>query len=142
MTDKEIIKALECCFKNNCGECCLAEAHPFGINECTTQLAESALNLIKHQQEYIEEIEVIVGLQRKRKYYNRFVKEVWQKDHGEMSYPDADEIYRLYFEQRERMDRIVEQLEELRIPRSKISTTMDIGENFGLNRAIEIVKGE
>jgi hypothetical protein len=77
---------------------------------CTATVASEALKLIKFQQERIEDLEILTGLQRKRKYYNKFVKEVWQKEHGKLSYPDFDEIYKRYFEQQERFDRIIEQV--------------------------------
>jgi hypothetical protein len=71
---------------------------------------ERAIYKLFEALEEVEELRTITGIMQKRKYYHRFVKEVWQKEHGELSYPDADEIYRLYFEQQERLDRIVEQI--------------------------------
>lgn len=108
MTDKEIIKALECCSgEKACYDCPLyVEIEKV----CTATVASEALKLIKFQQERIEDLEILTGLQRKRKYYNKFVKEVWQKEHGKLSYPDFDEIYKRYFEQQERFDRIIEQV--------------------------------
>lgn len=56
MTDKEIIKALECCRKGKCRECCMDEEY-LSINECTTELAKAALNLIQRQQAEIEKLQ-------------------------------------------------------------------------------------
>lgn len=71
-----------------------------------------ALQVIKAQEkaiealQEIEDLKVLTGLQRKRKYYNKFVKEVWQKEHGKLSYPDFDEIYKRYFEQQAEIERL------------------------------------
>ena len=109
MTDNEIIKALECCTKDdnepNCKEC-PKEMHIY----CMCELLKDAFDLIKQQQEHIEVLEAMTTLRNKRKYYNRFVKEVWQKEKGELSYPDFDEIYRRYFEQQKHMDKIASDL--------------------------------
>lgn len=147
MTDKEIIKALECCLGGDGNKSQWEICSPcpyFDDGNCTDLLKENALELIKRQQEYIEEIEVIVGLQRKRKYYNRFVKEVWQKERGKLSYPDFDEIYKRYFEQQERFDRIVEQLKEWAESSKRLYFEYNDEECYGAwlahNRAIEIVK--
>ena len=109
MTDKEIIKALEHCSVDDCSKDC-PMIYTKGI--CSIELPGKALEVIKHQQEHIKELEIIIGLQRKRKYYNKFVKEVWQKEHGKLSYPDFDEIYKRYFEQQERFDRIEKAINE------------------------------
>lgn len=56
MTDKEIIKALECCKKpagtGACKNCPLDKDRP-----CTTTMMESALDLINRQQAEIERLE-------------------------------------------------------------------------------------
>lgn len=134
MEDKEIIKALECCISEDriCEEC-LYEGESYGNLYCDDKLMVDVFDLIKRQQEEIEELEIITGLQRKRKYYNKFVKEVWQKERGNLSYPDFDEIYKRYFEQKERFDRIVERLKE--------ASFVDDGFLLlELDEAIEIVK--
>lgn len=68
-------------------------------------LIEAYILAIEALQE-IEDLKVLTGLQRKRKYYNKFVKEVWQKEHGKLSYPDFDEIYKRYFEQQAEIERL------------------------------------
>lgn len=59
MTDKEIIKALECCTKSidngNCGDCPLLE------KECIRGLPKYALDLINRQQAEIEELERVIS---------------------------------------------------------------------------------
>lgn len=106
MTDKEIMMALECCTKDdnepNCKEC-PKKQHIY----CMCELLEESLDLIKCQQERIEEYEILNGLRNKRHYYNRFVKEVWQKEKGELSHPDFDEIYKRYFEKQEMIEALI-----------------------------------
>ena len=87
MTDNEIINALECCTKD-------------------------AIDLIQRQQEHIEDLEALTTLRNKRKYYNKFVTEVYQKEKGELHYPDFDEIYKRYFEQQEEIKRLQNRCED------------------------------
>ena len=47
MTDSEIIKALECCSKDNCCDCPLSDMKI----ECLVTLPKAAFSLIKRQQE-------------------------------------------------------------------------------------------
>ncbi|MBR5316014.1 MAG: hypothetical protein IKU44_04405 [Firmicutes bacterium] len=100
MTDNENIKAMEKCVVSK-------GRYEFEDSHCENTVMEYVLDLIKRQQELIEEYEILNGLRNKRKYYNRFVKEVWQKEKGELSYPDFDEIYRRYFEQQEMIDALI-----------------------------------
>ena len=95
---------------------------------------------IKEMQEEIEEFEIQTGLMRKRTYYNKFVKEVFQKEKGsDLIYPDFDEIYKRYFELIEQREKIVEQL----IANSGIVEDGDghAGHFVFTETAIEIVKG-
>jgi hypothetical protein len=58
----------------------------------------NALDLINHLQEDKNDLEKLVGLRNKRKYYRKFVDEVYRKEKGnELSDPDFDYIYELYF---------------------------------------------
>lgn len=107
MTEKEIIKVLECCSNVSCVDGCPLN----GEIDCGTKLVVNTLSLIKYQQEYIEDLVALNDLRSKRHYYSRFVNEVWQKERGKLSQPDFDEIYKRYFEQQERMDEVVKSLE-------------------------------
>lgn len=107
MTDNGIIKALECCISEDriCEEC-LYEGESYGNLYCDDKLMVDVFNLIKRQQEEIEELRIITGLLQKRKYYNKFVKEVFQKEQGSnLAYPDFDEIYKRYFDQQAEIER-------------------------------------
>ncbi len=57
MTDKEIIKALECCTKPYCNnnECPLHQ-NTVNTKDCITQLSTNALDLINRQQAEIERL--------------------------------------------------------------------------------------
>lgn len=63
MTDKEIIKALECCGTATCisNSCPYEKIHD--IPTCTTKLTRDALDLINRQQKELEELNVeLVGI--------------------------------------------------------------------------------
>ena len=54
MTDNEIIKALECCIKDDCDNC------PNGFGNCEHNLAEAGLDLINRQQAEIEGLKTFI----------------------------------------------------------------------------------
>ena len=101
ISDEDIKKALECCGDETglhwCTDC------PYYNKEndlCQEDLNRDSLALINRQQERIEELEIITGLANNRKNYRKFVDEVFCKQKGkELSEPDFDYIYQLYFEQ-------------------------------------------
>ena len=101
------------------------------VNEhgCLTISDKNVLDLIIRQQERIEELEIITGLANNRQYYRKFVDEVFCKQKGkELSEPDFDYIYQLYFEQQaviEQLQRNLKQCEngysqQLHLARCKI----------------------
>ena len=106
MNDEKIKKALECCSSKLLSKCVDCE---ISKNGCQEYLASQALNLINRQQERIEELEIITGLANNRQHYRKFVDEVFCKQKGnELSEPDFDYIYQLYFEQQA----VIEQLKK------------------------------
>lgn len=59
MTDKDVIKALECCIKGNCfkDHCPLSgDIIDMEIDKCTSKLSENALALINSQQAEVERL--------------------------------------------------------------------------------------
>lgn len=101
MTYNEIIKALEEWIKNYEGT--------YG----NFKTLGNALDLITRQQAEIDDLERIVGLMNKRKYYRKFVDEVFRKQKGKkLSEPDFDYIYQLYFEQQAEIERLKEKQEK------------------------------
>lgn len=124
MNEEDIKKALVCCLEWHCTKCPMV-----GKYLCSKSLREHALDLINRQQERIEELEIITGLANNRKYYRKFVDEVFCKQKGkELSEPDFDYIYQLYFEQQaeiEQLKRNIAQCEngysqELHLARCKL----------------------
>lgn len=96
LPDNEVIKALSVCrnLNTNCKGCPL-ENYDGG---CVNILLNSVFDLTNRLQEEIDDLERIVGLMNKRKYYRKFVDEVYRKEKGnELSDPDFDYIYELYF---------------------------------------------
>ena len=112
MTDNEIIKALERCIKLDCEKCDLKTRFKTATN-CRNDLLECCLDLINrlqdennHLKETNEELKVTTGLMQRRKYYKKFVEEVFQKErNNNLIYPDFDDIYRRYFEQKAELDK-------------------------------------
>ena len=108
-TDNEIIRAMECCGTDDfCNHCKYQD-----LRDCHRHLAKDALDFITRQQTEIDDLERIVGLMNKRKYYRKFVDEVFSKQKGkELSEPDFDYIYQLYFEQQSEIERLKDEYEE------------------------------
>ena len=102
MNDEDIKKALEE-FQNRILNTNLS----FHIFESEREALKEALALFNRQQERIEELEIITGLANSRKYYRKFVDEIFCKQEGnELSEPDFDYIYQLYFEQQAEIERL------------------------------------
>ena len=100
MNDEERQKALECCLLGDCMSCPI-----FRFQDCWIMLKDETFSHLNRQQERIEELEIITGLANNRKYYRKFVDEVFCKQKGnELSEPDFDYIYQLYFEQQAEID--------------------------------------
>ena len=61
MKDKEIIHALSCCSTRNCkfGGCLFDDGNSDDVENCTTEMAKAALDLINRQQEEIEKLKDI-----------------------------------------------------------------------------------
>lgn len=99
LTDSEIKKALERCLGDSCysSECSFFEETKDG-EHCQRVAIKHALDLINRQDFKIHQLEIIVGLRNNRKHYRKFVDEVYRKEKGkELSDPDFDYIYELYF---------------------------------------------
>ena len=100
-SENEIIKALEneIHLANDIGD-----VHSMMIQ---IGLIKDALDLLKRKDAEIKELEAVTGLMKNREYYNKFVKEVFQKETGnELLFPDFDEIYKRYFEQQAEIERL------------------------------------
>lgn len=101
MSDEQIQKALECCLLGECMSCPIIR-----FQDCRIMLKDETISLFNRQQERIEELEIITGLANNRKCYRKFVDEVFCKQKGnELSEPDFDYIYQLYFEQQAEIEK-------------------------------------
>lgn len=107
MNDEEdIMKKLQKVANRDCNFCWQKGENCDG-DECEKVIAEKILNIYNRQQERIEELEIITGLANNRKCYRKFVDEVFRKQKGkELSEPDFDYIYQLYFEQQAEIERL------------------------------------
>lgn len=73
----------------------------------SVDLLQKTIELINQQQERIEELEMLTGLANNRQYYRKFVDEVFCKQKGnDLSEPDFDYIYQLYFEQQAEIENL------------------------------------
>lgn len=100
MNDEERQKALECCLLGDCMSCPIIR-----FQDCRRMLKDETISHLNRQQERIEELEIITGLANNRKYYRKFVDEIFCRQEGnELSEPDFDYIYQLYFEQQAEID--------------------------------------
>lgn len=112
---EEIKKALECCLNpelNCCNDC------PYNNNgrlSCLeSEMLKDALNLINELESENKELRVVTDIANERTYRKKFTDE-WRKEYQKeldkqgnghiAGHPDFDLVYKLYFEQK---DRIVE----------------------------------
>jgi hypothetical protein len=126
---EQIIKALGNCIKNGCkiyyprGDNLIADALSL-IKELTEEVEqriedysesqkkwETAYDKLEEENESLKEdkleLEAILDLRSKRKFYNKFVKEVFQKQEGKkLTHPDFDYIYEQYFKLTEENERL------------------------------------
>lgn len=113
MTDAEIIKALKKYSMDLCSNCEVEKTTL--CNNCISEIERNALDLINRQKEELESIRLSLGLINKRKYYRKFVDEVFRKQKGkELSTPDFDYIYELYFKQQAEIERLEEDSKRLK----------------------------
>lgn len=68
------------------------------------QAIQIVLNIIKKQEEDIEDYEKILDIYDERKYRKQYLEEERAKRKN-LLYPDSDEIYQRYFEQKEEIEK-------------------------------------
>lgn len=72
MTDKEIIKALECCSEGNCNNCTQRNNEHDYVPDCRQSMLEVWLDLINRQQAEIERLkEEIIRLNNKKWWWRQ-----------------------------------------------------------------------
>ena len=127
MNENDLKKTLECCFNptlNYCVDC------PYNTDkqwlDCNMdKLHQDALNLINELERENKELRVVTDVANEREYRKKFTDE-WRKEYQKeldkqgnghiAGFPDFDLVYKLYFEQK---DRIAELEKENKLLRSK-----------------------
>lgn len=83
------------------------------LHTATLEALKNLVQLVDFQKEEIEDFKRLTTIQRGREYYNKFVTEVFQKErNNDLIYPDFDEIYKRYFEQKAEIKRVKTLLKE------------------------------
>lgn len=110
MTKEQIKACLEMCSEyDNCTGC----PNSLFCNGIV-QLLKDSLERILDLEDDVQELEAIVDLRSKRVWYNKFVKEVFQKERRDpLVHPDFDYIYELYFKIAEENKRLTATVESL-----------------------------
>lgn len=106
----------------------------FSIYDGTTCLLnirdiQIALNLIEKQQKEIEEYDRTFDIWDERKYRKKYLEER-RKEQPNLMYPDADEIYERYYQQKaeiEKRDKIINEM-------AKAIYRMDAVSEYGFNK--------
>ena len=123
MNIDRIKKGLECCYYKDCNDCPYYIINKFKCFE--NKMLKDALNLINELESENKELRVVTDIANERTYRKKFTDE-WRKEYQKeldkqgnghiAGHPDFDLVYKLYFEQK---DRIAELERENKLLRSK-----------------------
>ena len=171
---KEIKEALECCKQNEieetCGYCLVCPASNWDYEKtCTIDLFQKTLTLINELESDNKELRVVVDIANERTYRKKFTNE-WRKEYQKeldkqgnghiAGHPDFDLVYKLYFEQKDRIAELERENDELKVDiKNSIdmqkqmldgfkTTTKEVEENLAreipnlLKQFVEMLKGE
>lgn len=119
---KEIKKALECCLNpelNCCNDCLYNNNGRLSCLE--SEMLKDALNLINELESENKELRVVTDIANERTYRKKFTDE-WRKEYQKeldkqgnghiAGHPDFDLVYKLYFEQKDRIAELEEDKEK------------------------------
>ena len=126
MNIDDIKKGLECCLKPTVDYCADCPYNNNGALDCDIdKMHQDVLNLINELESENKELRVVVDIANERTYRKKFTDE-WRKEYQKeldkqgnghiAGHPDFDLVYKLYFEQK---DRIAELESENELLRSK-----------------------
>ena len=130
---KEIKEALECCKQNEieetCGYCLVCPASNWDYEKtCTIDLFQKALTLINELESENKELRNVISIANEREYRKKFTDE-WRKEYQKeldkqgnghiAGHPDFDLVYKLYFEQKDRIAELESENERLIAQRNK-----------------------
>ena len=121
MNIDEIKKGLECCLKPTVSYCVDCPYNNNGALDCDIdKMLKDALNLINELESENKELRVVVDIANERTYRKKFIEE-WRKEYqkeldkqGEWhiaGFPDFDLVYKLYFEQKDRIAELEDKIE-------------------------------
>lgn len=119
---KEIKKALECCTNNKgCERCPRLSKKPYHLDDCRFALLIDILTLINELESENKELRVVTDIANERTYRKKFTDE-WRKEYQKeldkqgnghiAGHPDFDLVYKLYFDQKDRIAELEEDKEK------------------------------
>ena len=85
----------------------------------TTGELQRLLDYITNLQEQVNEYEELIDIQDKREYHKRYLEER-RKEQPNLLYPDYDEIYKRYYEQKDIIDKLQEENKLLKGTKDKL----------------------
>lgn len=135
---KEIKKALECCTNNKgCEPCPRLSKKPYYLADCRFALLADILTLINELESENKELRVVTDIANERTYRKKFTDE-WRKEYQKeldkqgnghiAGYPDFDLVYKLYFEQKDRIAELESENKRLNKAINSVQKGFDNGE--------------
>ena len=132
MNIDKIKKGLECCSNTNILYCVNCPYDNSDAIDCNSdKMHQDALNLINELESENKELRVVVDVANERDYRKKFTDE-WRKEHQKeldkqgnghiADFPDFDLVYKLYFEQKERIAELKSENELLRSMKNRWKT--------------------
>lgn len=91
----------------------MKEALRVGDDRTVIEYIEQLENKVREQEENIEDYERILDIFDKREYRKKYLEERRKEEKG-LLYPDADEIYKKYYELKEDKQKLIDKLEKRR----------------------------
>ena len=128
MNINDIKKGLECCLKPTISYCVDCPYNNNGALDCNSdKMHQDALNLINELESENKELRVVVDIANERTYRKKFTEE-WRKEYQKeldkqgnghiAGFPDFDLVYKLYFEQKDRIAELESEIKQLREKRT------------------------
>ena len=128
MNINDIKKGLECCLKPTISYCVDCPYNNNGALDCNSEkMLKDALNLINELESENKELRVVVDIANERTYRKKFTEE-WRKEYQKeldkqgnghiAGFPDFDLVYKLYFEQKDRIAELESEIKQLREKRT------------------------
>ena len=107
------------------------------LSVCSNELPK-ILDYIHNLQDEIKELECLQDIRDQREYHKRYLEER-RKEEPYLLYPDFDEVYKRFFEQRDRIDKAIEYIKWNLDKNEEIIEYFNYDGNF--NELLDILKG-